>query len=595
MKPKKFLLALSLLCVPVLSTCGGGGGGGAVIVNNTPSLLAVSFAGSAASPVAGDKLRLLMSEAVSLSGASLDGSDLVISGGGSLGTLTAAPVVLNSIVVEITLGAGVDLTVGSTTVDFSSANDAVQDAHGLVAVASTAKTLTKADLDVPVINDLTVANVHRLLNGSGAAGGVLQAATTGFAINARVSDTSAISAGLSVISSNQTVQVHGLSIAAGENLAGDLTATTGSGTIAFAVPAAVRFPDGAHTLTVRLADVTGQVSQPANFSFLAKTLTAANRPFENGQTWFLDTSRDLESYTLSPASATAAAPVLVVDGASGRSDLEDLFRILGLQSGAPLPNVSGSKDSNEVVMDLFEDRLLTDLSSFFSSVNITFTFTSPGSFPSSTTVPYASHPFSQICIAGAHEVGGTTGVLGLAIFDKQNQSQVNDCEEDFKGSRLGVFLHTLITTGEQSSQSTQFRVTYDPFTPARSGSPIGAAGDAAALVAMLNNNTPSGARGLKIQRAIEDLARFTALVLAHECGHSMGLVEDGAMPTGLYGGDSVNFPSSTSGHIKMPDSVFSGGSLNIMTPAIGYIGGVDGSSKFNSLNLAYLREQVVHN
>ena len=210
-------------------------------------------------------------------------------------------------------------------------------------------------------------------------------------------------------------------------------------------------------------------------------------------------------------------------------------------------------------------------------------------------MPYASHTFSQLCIAGAHESGGTSGVLGLAIFDAQNQSQENDCDEDFQGSRLGVFLHTLVTNGEQASASTRFRDTYDPLTPARGGTPIGAAGDKAPLVALLSNNTPGGTRGLVLQRAIQDMARFTAFVVAHECGHSMGLVQNGAMPAGLYGGDEANFPGSSPGHLRMPDSVFSGDSLNVMTPAISYAGGLDEMSRFNSLNLAYLREQVVHN
>jgi hypothetical protein len=112
---------------------------------------------------------------------------------------------------------------------------------------------------------------------------------------------------------------------------------------------------------------------------------------------------------------------------------------------------------------------------------------------------------------------------------------------------------------------------------------------------MLNGNPVSGSRGLVLEQAIQDMARFTALVVAHECGHSMGLVTTGAMPAGLYGGDPVNFPQSQEGHIAMPDSVFPGNAINVMTPMVSYEGGVATASGFNSLNLAYLREQVVHN
>jgi hypothetical protein len=100
---------------------------------------------------------------------------------------------------------------------------------------------------------------------------------------------------------------------------------------------------------------------------------------------------------------------------------------------------------------------------------------------------------------------------------------------------------------------------------------------------------------LQIGGAITDLGRFTALVLAHECGHSLGLVRDGAPPNGLFGGDSVNFPGSTAGHVVMPSALFPGQSFNIMSPAISYPGAIDVRSGFNSLNLAYLREAVIYN
>jgi hypothetical protein len=595
MKSKQWWIALPLVCVAVFSTCSGGGGGGSSFHYPAPALLAASFAGSGVDPAAGDTLRLVMSEAVTFDVTSFDAADLSISGGGSLGVLTVAPVVTNSLVVEIVLGAGASLTTGVTTIDFAVANDVIRDLSGLTGVSSTAKTLTKADIAAPVITELTLAGVNRRLNGSGSAGGTLQTATNGFTVDVGFSDLSAISVASSIISADRAIFSNGVSLAAGENLAGDFVTTTSSGNISFTVPSTMQFLTGAHTLTVRILDISGQISQPSTFAFLAKPLTTTNRPFENGQLWFLDTSRDLESYTFSLGSPTATAPIAVVPGANGRSDLEDLFRILGIQSNAPLANVSGSKNSNEVAMEIFEARVQSALAEFFGGVGITFTFTSPGVFPGSTTVPYASHSFSRISLAGAHEANGTSGVLGLAIFDPQNQFQEDNTETSFQGSRLGVFLHTLISSGEQSNALTAFRNTYDALTPARGGSPIGLAGDAVPLVAMLNGNPVSGSRGLVLEQAIQDMARFTALVVAHECGHSMGLVTTGAMPAGLYGGDPVNFPQSQEGHIAMPDSVFPGNAINVMTPMVSYEGGVATASGFNSLNLAYLREQVVHN
>ena len=72
----------------------------------------------------------------------------------------------------------------------------------------------------------------------------------------------------------------------------------------------------------------------------------------------------------------------------------------------------------------------------------------------------------------------------------------------------------------------------------------------------------------------------------------MGLVKDGAMPTGLYGGDPVNFPNSTSGHIALL-ALFPAGSQEVMAPSISFDAALSSSTAFNPLNLAYLRERVI--
>ena len=44
----------------------------------------------------------------------------------------------------------------------------------------------------------------------------------------------------------------------------------------------------------------------------------------------------------------------------------------------------------------------------------------------------------------------------------------------------------------------------------------------------------------------------------------------------------------------MPTSIFTGGAINIMTPAISFEGTLVTTTRFNTLNLAYLREQVIY-
>ena len=95
-------------------------------------------------------------------------------------------------------------------------------------------------------------------------------------------------------------------------------------------------------------------------------------------------------------------------------------------------------------------------------------------------------------------------------------------------------------------------------------------------------------------RLISLIARFIATVTAHEVGHSVGLVINGAMPTGLYGNDNTNFPGSVDSHIRNT-SLFPTGATNVMSPSLNFTLATSSSSAFNTLNLAYLREQIFYN
>jgi hypothetical protein len=191
-----------------------------------------------------------------------------------------------------------------------------------------------------------------------------------------------------------------------------------------------------------------------------------------------------------------------------------------------------------------------------------------------------------MAIAGS---AAEAGVLGRAIFDPNNRTQNDNTLTNFSSQRLGVFLHTIVDFGLGQPSVSSFRQTYDQFVGVLGGQAIGnAAGDAGRLAGATND-----ARRSAIDVAIRDFARFCATVVAHECGHSMGLVQDGAMPTGLYGGDAANFPGSTAGHIRNT-ALFPSGSTNIMSPALSYETAIDSATAFNRLNLAYLREQVTY-
>jgi hypothetical protein len=151
-------------------------------------------------------------------------------------------------------------------------------------------------------------------------------------------------------------------------------------------------------------------------------------------------------------------------------------------------------------------------------------------------------------------------------------------------------MHTIIDSGVGQTNTNLFRITYDPFTPANGGTAIGeVAQDGDRL-----NNTVGDSRETEIDEAISAIARFIATVTAHEIGHSVGLVINGAMPTGLYANDNTNFPGSGDSHIRNA-SLFPTGATNLMSPALNFTLATSLFSAFNTLNLAYLREQVFYN
>lgn len=404
----------------------------------------------------------------------------------------------------------------------------------------------------------------------------------GWSIDLAFSDAGGVDATKTVVTTNVTVAAGGQSRAPGTDLAPFLTLLDSSATAArYRVPTTVSFPTTPFTLTVTVVDLSGLGSTPRTFAATCRAFADALRPFETGsnaqQVWFLDFARDVESFTA--GTIVGGAQVTPVAGGNGRSDFEDLLRVLGL---------NGTDDTvNATVQARFKTRLIDDLQTYYSGVNVTFTTTQPsGSFGSSSSVPYASLGFSRIAIAGS---ASDSGVLGVAIFDPNNATQNDDTLTNFGGKKLGIFLHTIVDAGMGPPSSSAFRQTFNPLAPTLGGTPVGGdAQDAARLAGSVTDG-----RSDDIDAAITDLAQFTATVTAHECGHSMGLVQNGAMPLGLYGNDPTNFPGSVDGHIRNV-SLFPAGATNIMSPSLSYSSAINAATAFNTLNLAYLREQVFY-
>ncbi|MFO1054532.1 MAG: hypothetical protein U1F36_20105 [Planctomycetota bacterium] len=590
--PRRPALAVVLL---LATACGGGGGS----PNPAPTLMAATLLQSGATPAAGDRLLLLMSEAVQLTGgAMLDDADLAL-GGGTLGTVTAVPVLLDARTVQVTLGAGVSLTPGHTTLDFAPGNDAVSDLGGALAKSvSTPALLLLGDGGAPTVQPITLDRIDSLLNGTGPAGGTLQVPRSGFTIDVDWFDTqSGIDPSLCLLTASVPVTVAGATRTAGTNLLDALTRTDTSTHTSWLVPGNVLFGTGSASITLFPVDGTGVPGTAQTLAFKVVGASDDLRPLERGQTWFLSFDRDIEGFQLDTSGVALSVNILA--GANGIADAIDVLFVLGIQSTNPLPNVTPGVDSNQFVLQRFRDTLHDRLVSLFPGVSIEFTFDSPGNFPSGqASVPYRNLSFSRICIAGA-AAATPTGTLGAALFDSNNQSQDDDCITDFNGQRLGIFLHTYAHVGLRAGATSSFRQTFAPFipqlqsgAPPAAGVPIGEDGqDAARLLGTLNDT-----RRVQIDNAIAGIARATAVVVAHECGHSLGLVANDAMPSGLYGNDPVHFPTNSAAanlHIETP-TLFPAGAQNVMSPSISYDAAINSATGFNSLNLAYLRERALY-
>ncbi|MBK8976237.1 MAG: hypothetical protein IPM29_09935 [Planctomycetes bacterium] len=586
------------LTLSLLAACGGGGGGGGGTPTSGPALIAVTFVGIGATPAAGDRLLLVFDAAVEpVPGASFDDDDVSLAGG-SLGTVTAAPASTRPLTIEITLGAGVSFTPGTSTFALGADLDALRaTADGArPATATTPLVIRRGDGDFPTIDTLTVESIDGELNGTGPAGGSLQIARTGVRFDVAFQDaTQAAPPAAVVLSVDGDTLVDGAIVRAGRDLAGALGATTlGTGTASVRVRDGAALPIGARVATVVVIDASGMPSLPATFAFRAVQADAALRPLESGQVWYLSIDRDLESFEVRTRPPFNQPFVAIVAGANGVPDLLDVFTVLGMRTTPGIADIGDGRSSNTAVLDAFERAVLAKLAQLYEDVDVTFTFDAPGTFPSGASFAYASFGFSQICLAGAPNETGS-GTLGIALVDLRNAFQDDDCDEDFAGLRLGVFLHTVANLGLETS-NTAFRLAFRDVAPALGGTAIG--GDPLDGERLLGTRQDS--RAASIDAAITYLATVAAVVTAHECGHSMGLVANGAMPRGLYGDDPVNFPlsgnqpaSNANAHIEN-QSLFPGSGQNIMSPAVDLDAAQSPDTKFNSLNRAYLREKALY-
>ncbi len=351
-----------------------------------------------------------------------------------------------------------------------------------------------------------------------------------------------------------------------------------------AVSSSTQFTAGSQTITATVKDVAGNVSDPVTFTFSSKAPSSTNLPFENADNWYVSFDRDNFTIT-SSIDGSSNVTVTSTQTSNGVADFVEDLRIVGLNSENP-PTAAVTAGLNTIVSNWVKNSTISHLNTLFGrnadgsarsdSPNITFSLTLPSGSP------------SQIAVGGDDPVPGYT--IGRAEYDYRNSSNNINTQVD-----LGVFTTNLIDFYINSSFS--FKNRFDPLIPGRGTSVGFHAEDVTVLDVSFDrlsgsNTSAQNARYDDIEDAVDAMARVIAVVLAHEIGHSIGLVANGAPTGGLFGGEnraSFSGVYTTSFHLDTPGN-------NIMAASISFSGAIStGSSApfFNEMNMAYLRHQLL--
>ena len=335
------------------------------------------------------------------------------------------------------------------------------------------------------------------------------------------------------------------------------------------VPDTAALTDGVWSMTVTVRDLSGNAGTSSPVALTVATPTGRALPFERTQVVWVRTDLDR------------------IGG--GMPDFDGDLLLLGLTTaGDPI-------GTNAWMRNLVLNGILAKSNHLYGrgsrgepldagSVALRFTKREP-----------IGLPHMQIALGGLDPEGSrtrvygdeSTGVLGRAYYDYCNG---NPSERNISTSPgLGVFcremwlyqarIHLQVWPSWQTSFAQKFR----PLSPDMGGTPAGAhALDPVVLSPSFDYGaatTSQRARWQVVMDAADDWASVMGVILAHEVGHSVGLVAPGAAPGGLYGDSSLH-------------DTFAG-ATDVMAPSVGYESMITLEYRFRDLDLAYLRHKAL--
>ncbi len=418
------------------------------------------------------------------------------------------------------------------------------------------------------------------------------------------------------------------SVSGGAELAGFFTATPLGGT--WTVPAANALAVNSNvTFTARVSDNAGnqspQVTLVVDVADITKSTSGGSAnastdrdPFNVRQVWLLRFDQDIYA-TSSTGSSTITVNSSLPGGGNGTLDLREDLALVGLngtESGTGAASVTNgsSTGTNAIVQRIFRESVRGYLNLRYgiafdgtrSADSVDVEFLLAGEQGSLSAVPdpatwNSGRGYSMLSCTGDESPNSSNTAIGRANFDLRNTQQDDDSNTGVGGgNNLGAFLTHMIRKRINDSTGTLFRDVFDPLIPARSGTAVGASNlDATVLSGSFNYATatqPQKDRFDLIMTAIDHMALYLSFVAAHEVGHSVGLVADGAPPAGLFGGSHegntfiTDGGFTTSGHIDTPGN-------NLMEAASPFSEAVaQGSAfaRFGPMNAAWLLRRFVY-